>query len=861
MPQSRSSCCFTFIITTVIMAIGIPLNAMAQSSALEEVIVTARQREEKLTDVPASITAFTEGAIDRASIERAEDFVALTPGVSIVDAAEVGDIQVSIRGINGSRDAETNFAFIVDGILHTNPSAFNREFADLQQIEILKGPQGAIYGRSASAGAIIVTTKKPTDEFEASMKASVGNDNTYFVSAQASGGLNENLAGRIHFDYRDTDGFYNNTNESTNPGTNIVDDFEAYNINGRLLWEPSDDLSVDFKAHYGDVDAATLTFNAGFALPNAVPIAGPKVFEDVNEHDFTFINNIDPQNDQETLDFSIKADYDMGWASLTSWFLYSDIEASFSADNTVAAFGFFNADQVCLDTAASTAAIDPLPAPQFNPGNPFPPAFFGPFGPSTCDGVQVVERSQEDVSFELRLTSPGDQALRWQVGAYYLNLERKTGVATVRDPGENFIPGARAQRTLIGPETEALVFDQFDTEVFAVFGSIAYDVTDDLEFALAVRYDNEKRKVHSLVPSPAQQTSTFVDFTDAFLTFPLFLFPCPGLGDGPGSPLNPAFVDFTNCTINQTIPDREETFQELQPKVSLRWNANENVTLFGSWGVGFKSGGFNNQGSGAIIDLFFNTPLLDPVVVGGAGLGAQLLITDQFAKETSNAFEVGFKSQWADGRVNLEGAVYHTLVDDMQIFNFFVGPFGLLRVVSNIDEVSITGAEFALDVQVTDALRIYGGGALIDTEIDENSNRPQTVGNRIPYAPEYTFNVGGEIIKPTSFLDGVEFVARVDYSFVGPTWFSTVQEGDQTPALFTPFGFGPADQSTSRRDAYGVLNLRTGFQSDTWGIHGVVKNLLDDDYLAEVIPVPEFGGSFIHPGHLRAWSVELSYRY
>ena len=87
---------------------------------LEEIIVTARQREEKLTDVPASITAFTEGAIKRSNIERAEDFIALTPGVSFVDTGEVGDSQVSIRGINGTRDAETNFAFIVDGILHTN---------------------------------------------------------------------------------------------------------------------------------------------------------------------------------------------------------------------------------------------------------------------------------------------------------------------------------------------------------------------------------------------------------------------------------------------------------------------------------------------------------------------------------------------------------------------------------------------------------------------------------------------------------------------------------------------------------------------------------------------------------------------
>ena len=561
------------------------------------------------------------------------------------------------------------------------------------------------------------------------------------------------------------------------------------------------------------------------------------------------------------MDFSIKADYDMGWASLTGWFLYSDIDQSFLADGTSGAFGFFAGDATCQATAASTVVTDPLPAPQINPGDPTDPTtFFGPYTPNTCDGAQWQERNQDDISFELRLTSPGDQRLRWQAGVYYLNLEREVGVASVTDPGENFIAGARVQRALIGPETEALVYDRFDTEVFAVFGQLAYDVTDDLEISGAIRYDSEERKVHSLVPSPAQQTSNFIDYTDTFLLFPLGLFPCPGLGDGVGSPLNPAFVDFTACTISQTIPDRKQTFEEVQPKISVRWNANENWTFFGSWGVGFKSGGFNNQGSEATIDLFFNTPLLDPAGVAG-GLGAQLTISDSFKKETSNAFEVGFKSNWADGRVNFEGAVYHTLVDDMQIFNFFVGPFGLLRVVSNIDEVSITGFEAALAVQFTDALRIYGGGAVTNAKIDKNSNRSQTVGNRVPYAPEYTFNFGGEFVKPPGFLDGVDFVSRVDYTSVGPTWFSTTQTGDDTPMLFTPFGFGLMNHDLSQRDSYALVNVRVGLESDTWGLHGVVKNLMDEKYLSEVIPAQEFGGSFIHPGNERAWAVELSYRF
>ena len=125
-----------------------PSVAMAQ---LEEVVVTARARAESLQDVPATVTAFTEGQIENMGVARAEDFVYMTPGVTFVNSVEVGDSQLAIRGINGARDAETNFAFIVDGVLYTNPSAFNREYPDLAQIEVLKGPQGALYGRSAAA--------------------------------------------------------------------------------------------------------------------------------------------------------------------------------------------------------------------------------------------------------------------------------------------------------------------------------------------------------------------------------------------------------------------------------------------------------------------------------------------------------------------------------------------------------------------------------------------------------------------------------------------------------------------------------------------------------------------------------------
>src|SRR5688572_4450722 len=191
--------------------LAVPAALQAQSSgALEEIIVTARQREERIEDVPVTITAFTQTEIANAGIERPQDFIALTPGVSQVQTAEVGDMQVNIRGINTGRDAETNFALVVDGVLQTNPSALNQELSGVTQIEILKGPQGALYGRNAVAGALIMTTRKPGDEWGFDVRAGVGSDNSYKGSIYAGGPIAESIKGGFSAYTRQTDGQWEN---------------------------------------------------------------------------------------------------------------------------------------------------------------------------------------------------------------------------------------------------------------------------------------------------------------------------------------------------------------------------------------------------------------------------------------------------------------------------------------------------------------------------------------------------------------------------------------------------------------------------------------------------------------------------
>ena len=830
----------TALMTSVMAALLAPLPAVGQE--LEEIIVTARQREESLQDVPVTVTAFTQNDIERAGIERAEDFIALTPGVSMVDAAEVGDAQVNIRGINGARDAENSFALIIDGILQTNPAALNREYSDLAQIEILKGPQGAIYGRNAAAGAIIITTQEPGDEFEANVKVSAAEDATYYTSVTAGGPLVADKSYyRINANWRRSDGYY--TNSFLND--EIVDDFDNYNVNGRLVFNLTDTASLDVKARMGEVDAASISFNAAFALPAFAaafapvldPILGTgfaaKFNEDVNDHDFVFQPNIDPQNDQKTFELSAKLDWELSFADLTAWVLYSDVDQSFSADGTSGAFGFFNTEPNCINTSASLSAAGlMLPAPQILAPVTTGAQIFGPYTPVSCDGTQFQVRDQSDISMEVRLTSSGDEQLRWSAGMYYLNIDRQVGVNTGLDLGQGITPELFVPQTGTNP-TEQLVHDDFDSNVFAVFAQLAYDINDDVELSLALRYDEERRRVRSLVP--IGPTTQYIDFN-----------PADGVFTG-GAPLNPAL----NPAINPSgvITPKEETFDQLEPKVSLTWDLNDEWTLFGSWGIGFKSGGFNSQGSNATINLFFNQ-----------ALGTDLQINDIFAKETSSSIEAGFKSQLMDGRLNFEGAIYQIDVDDMQFFEFFVGPFGLLRIVTNIDEVSISGVELAANALVTENFNVSAGVAFTDSNIDRNTPRPTTVGNKSPYTPEWTANIAGNLDIPlTSSMD---FISSVTVSAVGPTWFHTVQEEDRITLFDLGFpGLGTANYSKTERDTYATVDLRLGLQGDRWTAVAFAKNLFDEGYLEEAIPAPEFGGSFIHPGSLRRVGVEFSYNF
>tara|TARA_B100001250_G_scaffold43654_1_gene34350 strand:- start:1538 stop:4003 length:2466 start_codon:yes stop_codon:yes gene_type:complete len=813
------------LIAIVSMVMLLPVSEVFAQSVIEEITVTARQREESLRDVPGTVTVLTASQLERSGVQRAEDFINLTPGVTIVDTAEVGDTQVSIRGLNGARDAETSFGLIIDGIVMTNPAALNREYLGLSQIEVLKGPQGALYGRNASAGAIIITTDMPSDEPNTVAKLSLGDDATYAITAKTEGPTPQGGAFSAMINYNTTDGWRENRWTGCD---DCIDQYKSYDIVTRYVGDWDENTTIDAKLRYGEVDTASIAFNAVFGLPAFASFLGiPTLYEDVNDHNFEFVNNIDHFNDQKSTEFSVKMERDLDWATLSGWTLYSDIDNAFGADGTSGAFGFYFADQSCLDSLAEIVGAGQgfsLPSPQYiaSPDPSVPNGLLlGPYTPTRCDGTQYQVRNQQDLSFEVRLSSPDDQDIRWSAGMYYLDVSREVGVNQGTDKGKGI-----TERMYVAPNgnnpTEQMVWDDFENEVTAFFASVNMDLSDAVELSFAGRYDKEDRSVQSLVPTDV--TSTYID--------------CDGF-PYTGGPLN------TGLCSDSFVGYQSRTFEAFQPKISLTWDVNDDLTLFTSWGEGFKSGGFNNSGSRATIDTFINP--LNPA--------SPVAVTDVYEKETNDSLEFGFKARLAGNRVSVEGSFFDTSAKDLQFFEFIVGPFGLLRIVENIDEAEMDGFELAISAIVNDNISVYLSGAEIDSEIIKNSVRSDSVGNDVPYHAEYTYNAGVSLDYPMA--SGSEFFAQLDYSVVGPTWFHVMQENNSRMSLFG----APMAYDKTQRDEYDTVNLRMGIRSDNLTVVAYAKNLTDQDYLAEVIPAPEFGGSFAHPGQKRRVGVELTYQF
>ena len=312
MKRTRIATIAALMGTTSLMGVngGVVYAQDGESASRDEIIVVGRGREENIQEVPLSVTAFTAESIRDARIDQVDDFFALTPGVTFANAQDSGTNFITIRGVSQVRNGEAPVAVVVDDVLQINSRSFDQALFDLESVEILRGPQGALYGRNATGGAIIITTKGPSDTFEGYGQFTYGRDNEWAVEGSVSGPLIEDKVGvRISARYTDRDGYFDNIVRPESEGYH-----EEFNIRGHLQYQVNEDFRIDLRASHTrtDADALLYTFQGVSTDPTTGEVDG---FPGISDADFVtrlFSANNMGNDRRDHTQASIRMNYDAG---------------------------------------------------------------------------------------------------------------------------------------------------------------------------------------------------------------------------------------------------------------------------------------------------------------------------------------------------------------------------------------------------------------------------------------------------------------------------------------------------------------------------------------------------------------------
>ena len=411
------------------------------TDTIEKISVISRGRVESIQNVPDSVTAFSAERIEKSRITNFRDVANLTPNLSQLDNFRPGLARITIRGLITPQVGDPPLAFVVDGVTAPDLEFINQDLVDIERIEVMRGAQGALYGRGAIGGAVIVTTKKPIEDFEGKIKGSVGNGNTYNLNAVVSGSLNdENTAYFRAGGYiKDTDGLIKNTYTG-----DYADPLKEQSVFSQLEFELSEDTSINLKGKYTSSEA-------GFAYYQGVSD------DTIEDFSINTSQNIINQDERDVYELSAKLTqhYDLGKFEFVTAYSNSENEHFYDGD--------YSADATFIDEDGF---------------------FRAPFG---TEGLYDIE----SLTLESRFISQSDQAFRWSVSAFYQQRDRDTAVLFYDDFTDAEI---LTRADFANDEPYLSIIDNNSSDAWALAGQFNYDINEQLELTGAMRYDHDTRE-------------------------------------------------------------------------------------------------------------------------------------------------------------------------------------------------------------------------------------------------------------------------------------------------------------------------------------------------------------------------------
>jgi iron complex outermembrane recepter protein len=434
-------------------------STLAQDLVIEEIIVTATKRSESLQDIPMAVNAFTRDTIQEAGIDNAGDLANLTPSFSVSVNASPFDTRFAIRGIGTAQNdpaLEPSVGIFVDGIFLGRTGLGMSDLTDIERIEVLQGPQGTLYGKNTNAGAISVITPPPNlERAEGFVEASTGNYNLAKFTAAASGPLGDTVAYRLSGSVHRRDGFYDNL------GGEDLDAADDWNLQAKLLWEPTDSLSFLLSGAHVNRDSHCCAADStqGQAVRNELDFRGLPP-EQNDPYDYQIATDVDSEFKMESDLVSLHIDYAAAWGDVKSMTAWNDYH--YTTDGDV--------DRSQLDILSTL---------------------------NTYGGG-------DSYSQELRLDTGLGNNIDFMIGLFYYDQETQRGdrggVALL---GEDFVLIADQQDLSLPFPTLALIAQPGDfltgentwnNETFALFGQATWHVGARWHLTGGLRWTDERRE-------------------------------------------------------------------------------------------------------------------------------------------------------------------------------------------------------------------------------------------------------------------------------------------------------------------------------------------------------------------------------
>ncbi|TVS11611.1 MAG: TonB-dependent receptor [Gammaproteobacteria bacterium] len=744
----------------VATALGFTAPATAQDSptarSLDEIVVTARKREETLQSVPVAVTAFTREAIRTQRIQSIHDVALSTPGLVYQDINATLSLPV-IRGLAQTTvTGDNNVGVFINGLYLANNRTLDVGIIDLERIEVIKGPQSALYGQNSFSGAINYITRRPSERFEAEVEGTVGSDELFELRAVVSGPLTDTLSGMVAVAWKEFDGTFSNQNPADSSN---LQGYETKGITAALEFTPTDRFSARLFGYYVESEN---DLPAQYLVPNNCGVSAvgtPTFFCGSLPADGTFDLNTagtfgrDAENLILSLDLSI-ALTDRWTLNSTSGYIRNEYSSYFD-------FGY------------NSAGV-PLPIVNTGTGEP------GTVLTNVYLG-QGLGRFR-DLSQELRLEY-ADDTLDVTLGGFWYDSER--GNASIAAVDTGVLSAEQAFTTPLGflfgtpdpinaPVLSNLTEPGVRTE--ALFGRVGYQATDRLRLSAELRWARERITL------------------DRFLNF--------------SQPV----------TVNANQSAR---FTTVTPRITADFQLTEDVMLYAVYAEGVRSGGFN---ASATIDA-----------------------EQAYAPEENRSYELGLKSQWFDGNLTANLAVFHVDWKDLQLNSPSLDPDNLFAVVRNTGGVRARGIELETALRVADGMTVGLTYAYTDPKFKSGSvdlGLATFCGVDDSICPNGA-NVGGQQLGRTAKQQVSAFAQLAGALTPGWDWSFradvSAQSKQPTNAINEAFVAG-----------YGIVNGRVAVSSDRYEIALWSRNLFDKEYVTASSAQPRF--------HVGAWpDVTLGY--